>query len=333
MKKTILYCLFFSLIFTSRIFAQGTFSIVAVDSVTGEVGSAGASCVDYVFYNLIPGRIGDPIPGIGAINTQASTNLTNQANARTRMLAGDSPQEIIDWLILNDVQNTPAVRQYGVVDLNSGSPRTAAHTGSSTSYYKNHILGPNYSIQGNILLGQKILDSMEVHFNAEQGSLACKLMAALQGAKVIGADARCTSKGTSALYAYVKVALPTDSIDNPSLFVGVKTSDTAGIEPIDSLQILFDAEVNCTPSGINDQDLSRQILIYPNPGSHSIKIVCIDCIYERKQLRISNLMGQTMFESGISNELSVNTSNWKKGVYIVQINNGATIITQKITIE
>ena len=333
MKKPILYFLVIFLILNPNIFAQGTFSIVAVDSVTGEVGSAGASCVDYVFWGLVPGRIGDPVPGVGAINTQASTNLSNQANARTRMLAGDSPQEIIDWLKSNDVQGDSTIRQYGIVDYNLGNPRSAAHTGSNCSDYKNHILGPNYSIQGNILLGQQILDSMEVRFNAEPGDLACKLMAALQGAKQVGADSRCTSNGTSALYAYVKVAQPTDSLDNPSLFLGVKTSDGAGIEPIDSLQTLFDDTVNCALLEINDYKVKTEILIYPNPGSYTFKIKCINCGIEQKKLIISSLTGQALFEGKIVNELSVNTSNWRNGIYIVQVKGKDSIITRKIIKE
>ncbi|MBL4655947.1 MAG: DUF1028 domain-containing protein [Bacteroidia bacterium] len=333
MKKVILCHLFIFLIFISKNFAQGTFSMVAVDSVTGEVGSTGASCVDYVFYNLVAGRIGDPIPGIGAINTQASTNLSNQANARERMLAGDSPQEIIDWLKLNDVDGDSTIRQYGIVDFNQGKPRSSAFTGNNCYDYKNHILGPNYSIQGNILLGQHILDSMEVRFNAEQGTLACKLMAALQGAKEVGADSRCTSNGTSALYAYLKVAQPSDSLDNPSLFLGVKTSDGAGTEPIDSLQTLFDSTVNCISIGINDYNVKTEILIYPNPGSFIFKIKCNNCDNKHKKLIIYNIMGQMLFEGEIVNELSVNTSNWKKGIYIVQVKDKASTITRKITKE
>ncbi len=72
-----------------------------------------------------------------------------------------------------------------------GTPRSAAYTGQNCVNYKNHITGRNYSIQGNILLGQQILDSMEARFLRAEGELACRLMEALQGAKVVGADTRC----------------------------------------------------------------------------------------------------------------------------------------------
>lgn len=236
-----------SALFVQASTAQDTFSIVAVDPLTGEVGSAGASCVDLplFFPNYATDFLGDLIPGQGAINTQASYNITNQANARTRMLAGDTPQQIISWMVANDVQGNPNIRQYGVAALVNGQAQTAGYTGSNTLNYKNHLAGPTYCVQGNILLGQSILDSMEARFLNEPGDLACKLMAALQGANVVGADTRCNANGTSSLFAFVKVAQPTDAIGAPSFLVSVKTIGGAGIEPIDSVQVLFDAQHAC----------------------------------------------------------------------------------------
>ena len=177
--KNCLYTLGCILVCLMKLNAQDTFSIVAVDSITGEVGSAGASCLDN---SQIAGGvliISDVHPGRGVIHTQAYWLTSNQNTATTRMDLGDSPQEIIDYLVNNDAQNNSSIRQYGIVDFNgSGSPRTAAFTGSNTDDYKNHIIGPNYTIQGNILLGQQILDSMESRFLSEPGGLACKLMAA-----------------------------------------------------------------------------------------------------------------------------------------------------------
>ena len=161
--------------------------MVAIDTTTGEVGSAGASCVDLTAISgLTDHFLGELFPGVGAINTQAYYHPTNQINARIRMNAGDTPGEIIDWVTENDVSNQPQLRQYGVVAMVNGSPQSAGHTGSSTDDYKNHVTGPNYSIQGNILLGQEVLDSMEARFLAADGILACRLMAALQGANMVG---------------------------------------------------------------------------------------------------------------------------------------------------
>lgn len=153
--------IFFSLIFlfSLSLNAQDTFSIVAVDSVTGEVGSAGASCVNLINYpNLTNHFLGELFPGVGAINCQAYYLESNQINARNRMLEGMTPAEIIAWLEENDVQNNPTIRQYGITAMVDGSPESAGYTGVNTDDYKNHVTGPNYSIQGNILLGQMVLD-------------------------------------------------------------------------------------------------------------------------------------------------------------------------------
>ena len=219
--------------------SQDTFSIVAVDTVTGEVGSAGASCVSPAAFGLPVDFLGVLFPGVGAINCQAYYLPQNQANATDRMLAGDSPQEIIDWLVANDVQNNPTLRQYGVVRIIGDESFSAAHTGTNSDDYKSHRTGATYSIQGNILLGPEILDSMEYKFLNTEGDLAYKIMAAMQGANVVGADSRCTVNGTSSLFAFLKVAQPNDVFGSPSLVLGVDLADNIGSEPIDSLQNLF----------------------------------------------------------------------------------------------
>lgn len=253
MKYILVFLLVLSLIV--NIDAQDTFSMVAVDSTTNQVGSAGASCVDLTGSGMTGDFIGELLPGLGAINTQSWYDATNQANARNRMLEGLTPTQIIDWLNNNDVTNQPELRQYGIVGFVNDGTSASASTGSSNTAYANHIITPTYAIAGNILSGQAILDSMESHFLAEQGSLACKLMGALQGAKVVGADTRCASNGTSALFAYVKVADPTDEFGDPSFIISVETMDGQGIEPIDALQNLFDnAYGSCAVKWYQDLD-------------------------------------------------------------------------------
>jgi uncharacterized Ntn-hydrolase superfamily protein len=259
MKKLLL--IIFIILFVKDINSQDTFSIVAIDSITGEVGSAGASCVD-MFTTGIPTNdfLGQLIPGLGAINTQAWYIPSNQTNATNRMNMGDTPSQIIDWLVVNDVQSTPELRQYGIVAMVNGSPQAAAYTGTSTENYKNHIIGDNYSIQGNILLGQEVLDSMEARFMNESGDLTCKLMAALQGANMAGADTRCSGNGTSSLFAFIKVAQPTDMFGSPSFNISVRTHSNSNIEPIDSLQIMFDLSHNCSSLNISENHSFRELI-------------------------------------------------------------------------
>jgi uncharacterized Ntn-hydrolase superfamily protein len=157
--------------------ATATFSITAVDPVTHEVGSAGASCISGAII------LSDVHPGVGCVHTQAYWNSQNQQYARSLMNLGYAPQAIIDSLVAHDAGGNPTIRQYGIVDLVGGG-RSAAYTGVNCTDYRGHILGPTYSIQGNILLGPEILEGMEQAFLNTPGTLADKLMAALQAAKV-----------------------------------------------------------------------------------------------------------------------------------------------------
>ena len=299
---------------------QDTFSIVAIDSITGEVGSAGASCVDLFQTSLnTDDFIGVLIPGVGAINSQAYYIPANQNNATIRLNAGDTPDEIIDHLINNDIQGTPERRQYGVAAFVNGSPQTAAHTGADTDAYTGHILGPDYAIQGNILSGQAILDSMEARFLRSPGDLACRLMAALQGANTIGADSRCAPNGSSSLFAYVKVAQLSDEIGSPSMVVGIRTRSNAGIEPIDSLQSKFDAVHSCDISDVNETpDFDAYFSVYPNPVKDLLSIdIKKKGTYD---LELIELTGKIVLTSEIKDNAVLDISSFGPGSYILKIN-------------
>lgn len=317
--------LFIAILMSCTVQSQDTFSIVAVDTVTGEIGSAGASCIDET---AIPGGaliISDVLPGRGAIHTQSYWNATNQNNAHNRMVEGMSPQEIIDWLVAHDAQNNPGVRQYGIVDLDSaGHARSAGFTGANCLNYKNHITGPNYAIQGNILLGQQILDSMEARFLQTEGSFPEKLMAALQGANVVGADTRCMDNGTSSLSAFIRIARPNDTIGGFYCDLNVP-SVPEGMEPIDSLQILFDEWLGTTV-GVRERSTEPEVLVYPNPASDQLTI-------ERMQLaagdqgfakiELYNLLGNKV-KAIISSEneheiVNMDVSQYAGGIYFIVI--------------
>lgn len=254
-------------------YLMATFSIVAVDTTTGEVGSAGGSCIAG---SII---ISDIHPGIGAIHTQSYYIPANQNYASSLMEEGFSPQEIIDLLEENDIQNNPSIRQYGIVDLytannygllyeyecneiegaiwhgTTGSnelglcneptiSRSASFTGNSCSNWKGHINGINYAIQGNILLNENVLLNMEENFINKNGSLDQKLMAAMHGAKIPGADTRCLDEGISTLSAFIRIAKPEDNNNyymdlNVNSVIPYYNENAVWIEPIDSLQTLY----------------------------------------------------------------------------------------------
>lgn len=311
---SVLTTLFFVQSFNTQ--AQHTFSIVAVDPVTGEIGSAGATCISGEDGALI---ISDIVLGIGAIHTQAYYLPANQSNARIRMEAGDSPEEIIDWLIANDANNNPSLRQYGVVDLNNGNPRSAGHTGVNTDDIKIHVTGPNYSIQGNILLSEDVVYDMESAFLATSGTLADKLMAALQGAKRVGADTRCQPFGISSASAFLRVADPMDtdsSYGNLSLDLNVWIESGGEIfEPIDALQDAYDNTL-----GIEDNFDNSNIIIFPNPTKDNVDIYSGNTLM--RSIELMAVTGQRVKKYDFStptNYMAFQGGLLESGIYFLRI--------------
>lgn len=319
--------LFFSLLISFSINAQDTFSICAVDTVTGEVGSAGASCVYISGQGIM--ILSDVHPGVGVIHTQAWYLQANQAYARSLMNTGIAPDQIIDSLVANDSQNNPALRQYGIVDFRDGTVRTAAFTGINTDDYKNHIIGPNYTIQGNILLGQQILDSMEARFLRAEGELACRLMEALQGANVAGADIRCLNDGTSSIGSFLRVAKPDDEPDNLYLQFNIPITEE-GVDPIDSLQVLIDKWGGCNSTGVSENNMAEVINVYPNPAHDVVNFRLAGEIPENGiQLLIYNLQGKqvAILSFNGSTTLSWETGHPVSGLYTYQLIDKQTILS------
>ena len=260
-----LVLLVFLLGYFQKLDAQDTFSIVAVDQETGEVGSAGATCLDDD--DIAGGAviISKLYPGVGAVNTQSFWSPDNQKNAGTLVQQGLAAQDVIDWLVSNDVDNNPNNRQYGVAILGEDTNTTAAgYTGPQCFDAKMHVADTYYSIQGNILLSEEIVTSMQTAFLNEEGSLADRLMAALQGANVPGADSRCLAEGVSSQSAFVRVARPEDV--EGDYYLDIIVSKTSfGQEPIDSVQVLFD-EWSLINETVEQHSTFDVFKLYPNPA-------------------------------------------------------------------
>ena len=219
--------------------AHATFSIVAVDPETGEIGSAGATCIGAEDGAIV---ISDILLGKGVIHTQSFYIPANQNRARTRMELGDRPAEIMDWLDNNDIQNNSSQRQYLAVDLINDNFNSAAFTGPQCFDEFHHVSGQNYAIAGNILISDDVVTDMETAFVNHKGPLSDKLMAAMQAAKRIGADSRCTDFDISSASAFIRVARPCDtdsSLGQLPLDINVWVSSNI-FEPIDELQTQYD---------------------------------------------------------------------------------------------
>ncbi len=308
--------LFFFLLIEAK--AQDTFSIIAVDPATGAVGAAGATCVDGIADFGGIQLLNHIIPGKGGVNAQAWICINphiNLENAVEQMENDLSPEEIITWLLENDdcfAQNyNPEYRQYGIVDLDSlGNPRVAAFTGSQADDYKGHITGYNYAIQGNILIGEEVLTGMENGFVNTEGSLAAKLMGAMQGANIAGADVRCLDRGTSSTSAFLRVVNPNDTFDSPYLELNVIEAEY-GEEPIDSLQVLFDIWLGTTS---NTEIKNHFITLFPNPVVNELSIALNEQV-QINRISIHNINGKLQSEIPFSNTISMN--DFPKGLYFI----------------
>jgi uncharacterized Ntn-hydrolase superfamily protein len=321
--KCFLLC--FTFVLTIHLAAQDTFSIIAADPETGEIGAAGATCVDGIASFGGIQILNQIIPGRGGVNAQAYICVNPHVNldlAIEQMGEGLSPEEVIDYLVANDAcfsQNfNPAYRQYGIVDFDTeGNVRTAGFTGASADDYKEHRTGLTYAVQGNILLGPEVIDGMEDGFNNTEGSLAQKLMAAMQGANIAGADVRCLDRGTSSTSAFLRVVRPTDDVNAPYLNLSILEMPF-GEEPIDSLQALFSEwELVNDTRNLTEANV---LAVYPNPTGGRVNLqVASDATITR--VAVYTLYGQMMEQNDyvVTNEVTLETMGWPAGTYYLKV--------------
>ncbi|PLR95876.1 DUF1028 domain-containing protein [Bacillus sp. T33-2] len=157
-----------------------TFSIVAFDPETGELGVAVAS----KFLS-----VGSIVPwakaGVGAIATQSWVNPVYGQRGLELMAEGKTAQETLEILTSEDVN--PEVRQAGFVDAQGNS---ATFTGQECYSWAGGISGTNFACQGNILTSENVVQSMADTFKKAEGDLATRLTEALKAGEDAGGDSR-----------------------------------------------------------------------------------------------------------------------------------------------
>lgn len=314
--------------------AQHTFSIVAIDSITGEIGSAGATCGDDITWPGTGGAIliSDILPGVGAIHTQSFYLEANQNNARQQMETGASPNAIIDWLVANDIQNNPSQRQYGIAGYTGTSISAAAYTGNNCLDEKGHRVGPNYSIQGNILKDETLLDSMEQAFLSTPGPLSDRLMAAMQAANVPGADSRCLIGGVSSLSAFLRVARSDDLADNLWLDLNIPFTPS-GTDPIDALQTAYD---NWKTTASKNLQSDSRLIVSPQPASSTLLIEFQDNFVRPDRIRLYDQQGVMVLDQSCSpsaTSIHLEIGSLQSGLYIlVATSRDQYLVGQQVTI-
>jgi MYXO-CTERM domain-containing protein len=216
--------------------AEATYSVVAADTATRQVGGAATSCLDgfdvYFIYGSVPGR--------GVVVAQALPNYVNRDRAVELLAEGTAPVDIIAAITAMSFDgNIAQMRQYGIADLEG---RVAAHTGTATTSYSGDRQGMRgsfvYSVQGNILTGETVLTQAAAAFEGGGCDLAERLMLALEAGADGGAgDSRCTPSGIPSDSAFVEV----DREGEPAgSYLKLQVPTSGDQNPLIELRALFD---------------------------------------------------------------------------------------------
>ena len=158
-----------------------TWSIIARDSATGQIGIAVATR-----FFAVGARVPHIAPGIGGVATQALVNPYYGIDGVKLLHEGKSPREIVEILIAGD--NGRESRQLHIMDTRG---QTAAHTGRDCVDWCGHLAGENFSVAGNMLAGAAVLDDTAKAYLANQNlPFARRLIAAMRAGEQAGGDKR-----------------------------------------------------------------------------------------------------------------------------------------------
>lgn len=199
-----------------------TFSIVARDPKTGEIGVAVASKFLAVG-TIVPWARAN----VGAIATQSWAKTSFGPDGLKLLAEGKTAQEVLDILLEND--DNREWRQVGIVD-NHGN--AAAFTGKKCETFEGHIVGEGYTVQGNMLEGPEVLDAMSIAFQYARGDLTSRLLTALIAGDEAGGDRR--GRQSAALYVVKEKGSYDGLIDR---YVDLRVDDHE--TPIQELQRLL----------------------------------------------------------------------------------------------
>ncbi|WP_346620000.1 DUF1028 domain-containing protein [Blastococcus montanus] len=197
-----------------------TFSVLAHDPGTGDLGVAVASCI------LAVGRaVPSARPGVGVVAAQARSRRGLGRSLLDGLAAGGAPAALVRQAAHSAED---ADRQVAVLDATG---RVAADTGRGCFPVSGHLLGEGFSVQGNMLASTAVLPAMAEAFTAAPGDLADRLLAALTAGQDAGGDLRGRQ---SAALLVISGAAPTEDDD------GVRTDlrvDDSG-DPVAQLRML-----------------------------------------------------------------------------------------------
>lgn len=156
-----------------------TFSVLARDATTGDLGIAVSSCI------LAVGRaVPTARPGVGIVAVQARSRRGLGATLMAGLADGATPAALVQRAAhaAEDAQ-----RQVAVLDATGA---VAADTGRGSFPIAGHVVGDEFSVLGNMLAGDSVLPAMAQAFGTARGDLADRLLAALTAGQDAGGDLR-----------------------------------------------------------------------------------------------------------------------------------------------
>lgn len=187
MKKVPLLFLLLPVLMTTSALAREdlrrpihTYSIVAIDKQTGDMGVAVQS-----HWFSVGSIVTWAEAGVGAVATQSFVEPSYGPLGLELMKAGKTAGEALAALLKAD--RNEDVRQVAMVDA---SGRVAAHTGKNCISEAGNYIGEGYSCQANMMLKATVWPAMAKAFEAAEGELVDRLLAALEAAQMEGGDIR-----------------------------------------------------------------------------------------------------------------------------------------------
>ena len=157
-----------------------TYSIVARDSTTGQLGVA----VQSHWFSVGP-IVPWVEPGVGAVATQSLVDPAYGPLGLDLMRMGRTAPEALKALVSTD--EGAEIRQVAMVDANGN---VAAHTGKRAIYAAGHQTGTQYSVQANLMEKPTVWAAMSKAYESSTGDLAERMLAALEAAEAEGGDIR-----------------------------------------------------------------------------------------------------------------------------------------------
>jgi uncharacterized Ntn-hydrolase superfamily protein len=159
---------------------HGTYSIVALDERTGELGVA----VQSHWFSVGP-LCAWARPGVGAVATQSVVEPAYGPNALDRLSAHVNAQQVLGELLAADP--LADVRQVAVIDARG---TISTHTGADCIPHAGHVVGSHHSCQANMMARDTVPQAMSDAFAAATGLFSDRLLAALDAAEAEGGDVR-----------------------------------------------------------------------------------------------------------------------------------------------